>query len=162
MLSKTHIQFNGNLKIKFFPRNFKPTKKENRPCLRDSFRIFIPKNSQCSECCQFLAHLNGLLFAEWKNHHQECRSQILQRLSYFINFQLERLWDFKFKFYWFLCTKQLSKSSRGEHPVEVFPIFTCKYVVGSIYPGTPDQTKNDKDLKFGTHTHTHTPDYIYK
>ena len=45
-----------------------------------------------------------------------------------------------------------SKSVGGEQPVEVTPIFICKCLCGYVGSmGTPGQTNNDTNLKFGTH-----------
>ena len=48
----------------------------------------------------------------------------------------------------------LSKSTGGEQPVEDIPNFTCICVCMAIFicVTPPGQTKNDTDLKFGTHT----------
>ena len=49
-----------------------------------------------------------------------------------------------------------SKSSWGEQPVEDIRKFTCIFVYVCIYVfmcvTSPGQTKNDTDLKLGTHT----------
>ena len=72
---------------------------------------------------------------------------------------------FGVKFFW--VDLEVSKSTWGEQPVENIPNFTCicvyflcVYVFFCVTP--PGQTKNDKDLKFGTLSPTKQKFWFYK